>query len=456
MSVRNSLIVLGLTVLAVPALIFNNAGNADTTAPIVDGPSLQRYTVQRGEVEVSISAVGKVEASDTVDLSMPTPGRIAEVNVKVGDYVQAGDLIARIDNTSQSLAYQQALLSLERAQLELQLLLDPVDADDVRIAQAQVDAAWGNYISIQNAISPEQIRAAQLAYEQAQLIQQNTGEIRAVGGGQGQIADAQYGAASFNTEIARLQLEQLQTANRPELYAAYANAIAAEQRLAQVLAGPPQVQIDAAQLSVERAQANLDRAATAVERTELRAPFNSVIASVNIEVGSLVAPSLIVAQIVQIDPLILRVQVDEIDVSQITPNMPATVRLDALPNVVFPATVGDIAVTGINNSGIVNYPTEILLGNNTDTRIRIGMTAEARVVVQSRADVLVVPNFYIRLDRRRDLAFVNIYQEDGTLREVEVTLGLQGLDNSEITSGLKEGDIIAVDLTGDSFAAFGG
>ena len=84
------------------------------------------------------------------------------------------------------------------------------------------------------------------------------------------------------------------------------------------------------------------------------------------------------------------------------------------------------------------------------------MTAEASVVVEEHKDVLVVPNQFIRLDRRNDQAFVNVVKEDGTLEEKEISLGLQGQDTSEVVSGLNSGDVIALDLSGGTFSLFGG
>jgi hypothetical protein len=71
--------------------------------------------------------------------------------------------------------------------------------------------------------------------------------------------------------------------------------------------------------------------------------------------------------------------------------------------------------------------------------------------------VLVIPNIYIRLDRQADRAFVNVMRADGTLEEdVEITLGLRGQNSSEVLSGVSEGDVLAVDLTGDQISLFGG
>jgi multidrug efflux pump subunit AcrA (membrane-fusion protein) len=123
--------------------------------------------------------------------------------------------------------------------------------------------------------------------------------------------------------------------------------------------------------------------------------------------------------------------------------------------VILAATLEQIALVPTNENGIVNYDVGVRL-DQSDPRVRVGMTAEATAVVESRQDVLVVPNQYIRLDRVLDKAFVNLLNPDGTLTEVEVTLGLQGDDNSEILSGVSEGDVIAISLAGDAIPGLGG
>jgi multidrug efflux pump subunit AcrA (membrane-fusion protein) len=94
--------------------------------------------------------------------------------------------------------------------------------------------------------------------------------------------------------------------------------------------------------------------------------------------------------------------------------------------------------------------------DDADPHVRMGMTAEATAVVESRQNVLVIPNQYIRLDRVLDKAYVSVPEPDGTLREIEVTLGLQGQDTSEIVAGLREGNVIAVRLGGDAIPGLGG
>ena len=148
-------------------------------------------------------------------------------------------------------------------------------------------------------------------------------------------------------------------------------------------------------------------------------------------------------------------QIDEIDIQQIREGMSALVKLDALPDVVLKATIESVALVGTNNNGIISYDVEVRLDEN-NSLVRAGMTAEASVTVAEKQNVLSIPNEYIRLDRQRDIAYVNIIGDDGRLRETEVKLGLRGDQSSEVVDGLVVGDVLAVDLGGDRIGLFGG
>ena len=187
----------------------------------------------------------------------------------------------------------------------------------------------------------------------------------------------------------------------------------------------------------------------------LMVPSDGIVSLVNVQVGSVVSPALPAVQITNISPLHVVVQVDEVDIHKIREGLPAKVKVDALPGIELPATIETIALVGTNDNGIINYDVKVRL-DATDPRVRAGMTAEAAVVVDQKSNVLTVPNEYIRLDRQRDKAYVNVVDKNGHLQETEVTLGLQGDDASEVVGGIQKGDILAVSLGGDRLAIFGG
>lgn len=453
MSVRRSLLVLTLLTLILPTAVFSLRARR-LAAP---QPSLQTYIVGRGNVDVTVSAVGAIEADRSAKLSFTTPGRVTEIVAQVGETVAEGDVLAYLASDAQQLALQQAQLALDLSQIQKDKLLEGPSEAELAVAQANVDSAQGAVLSIQNSVSPNDLRAAELAYEQAQQALASAQHDRAFGNGteqQVQLLDARVGEATFNAEIARLNLETLQSGTSAQLNAAYARVVQAQAELARLEAGASQADLDRADVAIAQAQIAVDRAQMALDRTRLIAPFDSVVASIDSEVGALVAPGLAVISLVDVAPLRLKVRVDELDVHQIAVGLPATVRLDALPDAQLAASLESIALVPDNEGGIVSYETTILL-DEADPRVLVGMTAEASVVVESRQNVLTIPNSYIRLDRQRGGAFVNRIQPDGTLVEVPVTLGLQGQDSSEITSGLREGDVIGVDLSADSIGLLG-
>jgi HlyD family secretion protein len=460
MSIRRTLFVLTLITLILPVMVLAQRSSQTQIAASAQSENIQLHTVERGNVAVVVNAIGSIEASEVAQLSLTTPGRIREVLVQEGDYVLAGDVLVQQVDDTQRIAYEQALLDLDLANLKLQDLLEPVDEDDIRIAEANVRSAWGAVQSAQDVVSAEEIRAAELSIEQAQAAYDEAVRQRNnAAGGQADEAytllDAQIGEASFNLGIAQLKLDSLRSVNQGQVGVAYARALQAEAELEQVKAGPRQADIDRAELALRQAELKLDEAAAAHNRMRLIAPFDGIVSRVYVEAGSIGAPGIPVIELTSIASLHVRAEVDEVDIHQVGIGMPARIQLDALPNTLLDGTIDQIAVLGEDNEGIVSYDVKVLL-NNIDPRVRHGMTAEAAVVVEEQRDVLVVPNQFIRLDRRNNQAFVNVQREDGTQEEIEIQLGLQGQDNSEVVSGLSEGMMIALDLSGGAFSLFGG
>lgn len=458
MSVRRTLFVLMLVTLLVPTLLFSQ--RARLAQRQSDSRNLQRYSVQLGRVEVAVNAIGAIEADQIVRLAFTTAGRVSELLVQADDYVQAGDILARLDDQQQRLAYDQAALSFNIAEMRFQDLIEnPVDESRVRVAEASLDRAWGAYANIQNAVTVEDLRAAELSYQQAQAALDDAVKARVDADADQAdesylLLDAAVGAASFNAEIARLQLETLRNPDSGALGAAYASVVQAMRELDQAKAGPTQAELDRAEVAVRQAQAALDQAQKALDDTLLIAPFEGVVSTLGIEVGSLVVPGGAVVELTDISPLRVTVQVDEVDIRVLRERMPARIQFDALPGFQPGARVERIALVGENNSGIVSYPVELVFEADNPT-VRVGMTAEAVIIVEERNNVLVVPNLYIRLDRDEGRGFVNVLREDGQLEEVEIQLGLRGQDASEVLSGLRPGDVIAIDLSGDRFSFFG-
>lgn len=392
MSVKLSLFVLTLLTVAVPAGVGFISVSQTTPA---SAPTQQTIVIPSSEIDTrpfdnaqttstTISALGTIEANQVAAVSFLVAGEVAEVLVESGDSVNAGDVIARLDSTAAQVAYDQAALNLERARISQQDLYEPPTDEAIRAANANIASAQAAYSEIANGSSSE-IQSAQYRYEQA-LNNYNTElAVRAnMNGTDEEIAlqEAAIGAASFDLEIARLQLEELQTPDSASLWQAGVRIQQAQLELEELQAGPSDADIRSAELSVQRAQAALDDARLVLERTELIAPISGVVTAVHIEAGENVTTSTVAIEISDLSQLWLTAPVHEVDVDQLSAGMAATVQLDALPNVDFPATVEHIDWLSTVTDNIVNYNTRFAL-NTTDARIRVGMTAEAFVQVEN-------------------------------------------------------------------------
>ncbi len=104
---------------------------------------MQQYTVTRGDVEVTVTAIGTVEADQVTRLSFTSAGRIVALPFEVGDSVRAGDVLAQLNDEPQRIAYEQALLALELAQVQKDNLLAGPDEAQIRIAEANVQKRSG-------------------------------------------------------------------------------------------------------------------------------------------------------------------------------------------------------------------------------------------------------------------------------------------------------------------------
>lgn len=452
MSVIRTLVVLLILVLVIPFVSsFLKAGQTARQEQIEQTrlENLVRYTVGRGSVQRSISALGTIEAEEVVDLGFQTSGQIAEILIETGDYVRAGDPLLRLSSENQRISYEQALLNLEKANNALADLLGPVDENDIKIAQANLASAQGSYTSAANNASDADIAQAQLRYDQAVHAFEEAQRKRQVSGGlnteQYALLDAQVGAASFNVEIARLQVEQTQTGNSGSLTEAGARIALRQKELEQLLAGPKASAITNAQIAIQQAEAQLRDAETTFNRTTLFAPIDGIVTKLTVELGQPVMTGSPIIQISNMSPFGLIAQIDEEDISQIKDTMVAYVELDALPNVELPASVKQVEMMGSEVNGVVSYDTHFAM-SNLNPQVRVGMTGEAFVILESKQNVLTVPSNFlqIELDGR---VFVDVLDAANKQSRVEVKLGLQGSDNSEILSGLREGDVVVVQET---------
>jgi HlyD family secretion protein len=160
-----------------------------------------------------------------------------------------------------------------------------------------------------------------------------------------------------------------------------------------------QANLQIAEAQVKQTQAQLDAAKVNLEYTTIHSPVNGIVISRNVDVGQTVAASFQAPVLFLIAKDLTKMQVDtnvsESDIGGVTERGSATFFVDAYPGQVFKGTVTQVRNAPIAVQNVVTY--NVVIGvENTDLRLRPGMTANASIVVARRENVLRIPNQALR------------------------------------------------------------
>lgn len=228
------------------------------------------------------------------------------------------------------------------------------------------------------------------------------------------------------------------------------NNVASEDRLDALQYGFDSARVACVAAKAELAQASAQRQSAAAElaKTVIVAPFDGIVAEVNVEIGEWVTPSpplLTSPPVVDlIDPtsIFVSAPMDEVDSGAVRAGLPVKLTIDSRPGEVFAGTVSRVAPYVVDEEA-QNRTLEIEVSID-DAGVAVsllpGTSADAEVVLEDRQDVLRVPSSALLGD-----ASVLLLR-GGELVEVAVELGLRNWKFAEITSGLEEGDQVVIAL----------
>jgi HlyD family secretion protein len=475
---------------------------------------LREAEILRGQVTATVNAVGSIEPESLVSLTFGLGGTIQQVNVVRGQFVAVGDVLATLNTDELALAVQQAedALRIQELTLQQRLNTEPSPATlasgqaDIAAAEANLTVSQANLGSAEAAVlqanaqkaqllagptagqvaqAEANVAAAQLAQKNAQDAYNQTIECftdptgNEICPGLGapeeaaraalQNANASLGAAEAALQDVRnsarpadIQLADAAIANaQAGVQAAQGNVQAAEANLARAQAAydrllepPSDDEIAVLEAQVAASQTNLDLAKLRLSQSQIVSPIEGTVANVIINEGEIASPGAPAITIVNEEAFHITVSVDEIDIDEIALGQEVAVSVDALPDTAVSGTITEIAPTSATSGGVVTYLVTINIDSAMADALRPGMSANASIVVDEVDDVLIVPNWAIRLNRETGEAFVNLLQADGSIEEVVVETGLRNEQFSEVLAGLSSGDLVVLTNDREGFNLF--
>ncbi len=395
--------------------------------------------VETGDITQVFSYAGDLQPKDDVNLVPGAAGRITDVLVEVGDKVEAGQSIAKIEQDNYAAQLKQAEAGLATAKLNLAKMELGPRPEEISAAQAAVQLARASVKDVSTISDNERTQAATLlANAQAALrkAQADYDKIAWAGdvGSTSQALALEQATNAYETALATYNL-----ATNPSdvtLAPLMAQLTQAELALALTLQPFREIDFEMARIGIQQAEAAVALARKQLAETTIMAPFDGVIAELYVTKGSMVGPQVPIVMFVS-DQVEVLINIEENRVGQIVEDQSAALRVAAYPGQDFPAVVTSIAP--IADKSTHTFAVKIT-PIDEEGQLRSGMYADVSILAKENENALLVPRAAVVLVNGQDTVYV--VKENNTVEQRPVTLGLTDKQFAEVLTGLDAGETV--------------
>lgn len=453
-------------------------------------PSYILASVEKGTIVSSVSGTGQISSSNEIALKPEVSGTLTQILVSAGSRVKKGQTIAYIDSVDARKNVRDAEISLRAAQLDLKKT-ETESNNTLSDQETVVVNAYNDYLNSK----PEAITEDQSSSYKNLTISGNytlgkEGVISLTtypssGGVSFKISGLATGAGMVNSStpqpIGDTGLYILFPDNNPPLQDTW-NITLPNPRASNYLAnkntyeaalkklndiknedGSNLINLESQKITVQERQNTLSDAQEILAKYRVSAPYDGVIGTVSLNTGNPVSPSTSIATILTQEQ-IAKITLNEVDVAKVQVGQKAMLTFDAIDELSIAGSVSEVDQIGTTSQGVVSYNVKITL-SSSDERIKSGMSVSASVITNIKDGVLTVPSSAIKTSSGN--SYVDIFipaleasqETTGTPSstpptQTKVELGISDDINTEIISGLNEGDqIVTKTITSSSTTA---
>lgn len=369
----------------------------------------QTVAVERVTLPVTISANGTIQPKQSTNVSPKSSGRLKTLLVDEGDSVQAGQVLAYMDDSNLQGQLIQAKGQLEAAQANLEKVAVGNRPEDIAQAQAR-------------------LRSAQTSLSQAQSDLNRYQQLYTAGG------------------ISAQSLSQYRTTRDT----AQASVQEAQQALKLLQEGSRQEDIAQARAQVTQAQGNLKTIQSQIEDMVIRAPFSGIVIKKYADPGDFVTPTTSGSDVSSASSSSILglastyqvvANVAETDISRIKQGQSVTVTADAYSNKTFKGTVAQIAAQATVTSNVTSFEVRVDL-TDPQKLLRPGMNVDAEFDAGKLNNVVVVPT--VAIVRQQNGSGVLVMGQNGRPRFTPIETGVTVGNQTEVKSGLEGNEKILV------------
>lgn len=201
-------------------------------------------------------------------------------------------------------------------------------------------------------------------------------------------------------------------------------------------AGAPQ-DLDDAAADLSVAEADLALAVSRLEKTRIAAPFTGIAGAREVSVGTYLRAGEAITELAQLDRLRVNFSAPELYIGRLHVGAPVEVRTTAYPDLVMEGTVDVVSPVLDRASRSARIVAHV---DNSDRKLRPGMSAEISVVLASRPEAITVPGEAVFFQGQQ--AFVYTVGPDSVVALAPVSLGTRRAQLVEVTGGLEDGQTV--------------
>jgi HlyD family secretion protein len=376
--------------------------------------------VKRVDLVSAVASTGRVVSNLDVDIKCRASGEVIKLPFDISNRVTKGQLLLELDPVDQQRYVRKAQTAVAQskarfAQAQRSLMLAEVNAVTTRKrAEAAVNSA-----EVKARIAEAKAR------RRKRMLEAKLGSAEDL-----DTAEVETAAAQADLETSKVQTEEVKEkiltieVRRHEMELAKA-------------------QLDADQIALEDSQQQL-------VYTRVMAPLDGVVTTRNIQIGTIISSGITnvgggttVLTLSDVSRLFVLVSVDEADIGRVKLGQMAIVTADAYPGERFVGCVNRIAPKGSNTSNVVTFEVKVEVTSSNRPLLKPEMTANVKIVCQTRQNVLVVPDRAAA--SKGGKATVMVIRESGSPPvERPTVLGLSDGESVEIVQGLTEGERVVV------------
>ena len=391
---------IGIMVFITTLLSACSGDNAGTDSQVIRPVRTAIVTAEASTIQRTYPAV--VLPAQQAELAFKVSGKVIELPIRASSQVKKGDVIAKLEQREFESKVEQLESQLGQANAQLTALESGARAEDIAAFKAKVKAA-----------------KAQLETQRTQVKRLKT------------LAD--------KGTIARVDYEQ----ERAKLAADQTNVDVAEQELKKAQTGARAEEVEAQKAVIRGLETQLSEAKANLADTTLRAPFDGVIASRNIENLTNIQANTTVAVIQQLDAIDLQFDVPGVDVSKFGQEKEIVSRasLDVAPGQEFEtqlvefATQADPATQTFRGRVSISYPDNLT--------VLPGMTGHISVTaIQSEDKRLTVPESALASEPDGSAYIWLVNQSDNSVSKHKVIPEILNEDRVSISGDVKEGSVV--------------